>query len=110
IPAATRSPSPTAARRTPFISPSTSTSVRCIIVEDEPLAVARLTEYVAALPLLRLVGTFDNAADALSFLLANPVDLLFLDINLGDMSGIEMLETTAVSAQTILTTAHADFA
>jgi DNA-binding LytR/AlgR family response regulator len=85
-------------------------SVRCIIVEDEPLAVARLAEYVQALPVLDLVGTFDNANDALSFLIGNPVDLLFLDITLGDMSGIEMLETTAVSAQTILTTAHSDFA
>jgi two-component system, LytTR family, response regulator len=85
-------------------------TVRCLIVEDEPLALERLRDYVQQLPVLQLVGAFDNATDALSFLLAHPVDLVFLDINLGGMSGIELLETSAVRSQVILTTAHPDFA
>lgn len=84
--------------------------VRCIIVEDEPLALERLREYVQQLPLLQLAAAFDNATDALAFLLVNSVDLMFLDINLGGLSGIDLLETSAVSAQVILTTAHPDYA
>ena len=84
--------------------------MRCIIVEDEPLALERLRDYVQQLPLLQLLASFDNATDALAYLLINTVDLLFLDINLGGFSGIELLETSAVNAQVILTTAHPDYA
>lgn len=70
----------------------------------------RLRDYVQQLPLLQLAATYDNANDALSYLLTNPVDLLFLDINLGGLSGIDLLETSAINAQVILTTAHADYA
>lgn len=84
--------------------------VRCIIVEDEPLALERLREYVQQLPLLQLVASFDNANDALAYLLVNSVDLLFLDINLGGLSGIDLLETSAINCQVILTTAHPDYA
>lgn len=85
-------------------------TVRCIIVEDEPLALERLRGYVQQLPLLQLLATFDNAPDALSFVLTNSVDLILLDIRLGGMSGIEMLETSAITSQVILTTAHQEFA
>jgi two-component system, LytTR family, response regulator len=84
--------------------------MRCIIVEDEPLALERLKDYVQRLPLLELVATFDSATEALSFLLAQPVDLVLLDISLGGMSGIELLETAAISGQVVLTTAHPDHA
>lgn len=84
--------------------------MRCIIVEDEPLAMERLKDYVQRLPLLQLVATFDNATEALSFLLVQPVDLALLDVSLGGMSGIELLETAAISGQVVLTTAHPDHA
>lgn len=84
--------------------------MRCIIVEDEPLAIERLKGYTQQLPLLEIVATFDNATDALSFLLTHSIDLLLLDISLGGMSGIELLETTRIPFQVILTTAHPDFA
>jgi DNA-binding LytR/AlgR family response regulator len=84
--------------------------MRCVIVEDEPLAVERLQNYIGQLPLLQLAAAFDNANDALAYLLTNPVDLLFLDINLGGLSGIDLLETSTLSCQTILTTAHAEYA
>lgn len=84
--------------------------MRCLIVEDEPLAMERLTDYVQRMPLLQLVGAFDNATEALAYLLTHPVDLVFLDISLGGMSGIDLLETSAVTAQVILTTAHAEYA
>jgi DNA-binding LytR/AlgR family response regulator len=84
--------------------------VNCIIIEDEPLALERAKEYVLKLPLLNLLETFDNAIDALVFLKTNRVDLIFLDINLGEMSGIQLLETSAVKSQVIFTTAYQEYA
>lgn len=84
--------------------------INCIIVEDEPLALERTKEYVLKLPFLNLCATFDNALDALAFLKSNKVDLIFLDINLGEFSGIRLLETSAVASQVILTTAYQEYA
>jgi len=84
--------------------------MRCLIVEDEPLATERLADYIGRLPLLQLAGAFDNATEAMSFLMIHQVDLLFLDISLGGMSGIELLETLTVNGQVILTTAHPEYA
>jgi two-component system, LytTR family, response regulator len=84
--------------------------INCIIVEDEPLALERTKEYVLRLPFLNLRATFDNAIEALVFLKSEEVDLIFLDINLGEMSGIELLETSAVKSQVILTTAYQEYA
>ena len=83
---------------------------RCIIVEDEPLALERLEGYVRRLPVLRLLATFHDALEALAFLQANAVDLVFLDVRLGGWSGMELLETSAVTGEVILTTAHAEYA
>jgi two-component system, LytTR family, response regulator len=84
--------------------------INCTIVEDEPLALERTREYVLKLPFLNLRAVFDNALDALVFLKTNRVDLIFLDINLGEMSGIQLLETSAVKSQVILTTAYQEYA
>lgn len=84
--------------------------ISCIIVEDEPLALERTKDYVLKLPFLNLRSTFDNAIDALAFLRSNKVDLIFLDINLGEFSGIQLLETSAVASQVILTTAYQEYA
>lgn len=84
--------------------------INCIIVEDEPLALERTREFVLKLSFLNLLDVFDNAIDALVFLKSNKVDLIFLDINLGEMSGIQFLETSAVTSQVILTTAYQEYA
>ena len=84
--------------------------INCIIVEDEPLALERMKEYVRKLPFLNLLATFENALDALAFLKTENVDLIFLDINLGEMSGIQLLETSAITSQVILTTASQEYA
>lgn len=84
--------------------------INCIIVEDEPLALERTKGFVLKLPFLNLRATFDNALDALAFLKTDRVDLIFLDINLGEMSGIQLLETSAVRSQVILTTAYQEYA
>lgn len=84
--------------------------INCIIVEDEPLALVRMKEYVLKMPFLNLCATFDNALDALAFLKINKIDLIFLDINLGEVSGIQLLESSAITSQVILTTAYQEYA
>ena len=84
--------------------------INCIIIEDEPLALERAKDYVQKLPFLNLRSTFDNAIDALIFLKMNKVDLIFLDINLGEFSGIQLLETSTISSQIIITTAYQEYA
>jgi two-component system, LytTR family, response regulator len=84
--------------------------MNCIIIEDEPLALERAKDYVQKLPFLNLLSSFDNALDALIFLKNNTVDLIFLDIHLGTFSGIQLLESTTIKSQVILTTAYHEYA
>ncbi len=84
--------------------------ITCIVVEDEPLAAERAKDYIRKLPFLDLLADFDNATDALVFLKMNKVDLLFLDIHLGALSGIQLLETASLTCQVILTTAYHEYA
>ncbi len=84
--------------------------MNCVIIEDEPLAMERTVGYVRRLPALNLVATFDNALEALPILQSGTVDILFLDIHLGEFSGIQLLETSSVQAHVILTTAYPEYA
>lgn len=85
-------------------------SIDCIIVEDEPLAMERLQQYAGKLPWLHLLASFDNGLDALVYLQTNKVDLVFLDINIGEISGIRLLETTSSKPEVIITTAYSEYA
>lgn len=82
----------------------------CIIIEDEPLAMERTKLFVEKLPFLTLTATFDNALTALLFLKSTPVDILFLDINMDELSGIELLESANITSQVIITTAYQEYA
>jgi two-component system, LytTR family, response regulator len=82
----------------------------CIIIEDEPLALKRTEEFVNKIPFLNLSGTFDNAMNGLFYLRSNKVDLLFLDINMDELSGIELLESSKIDSQVIITTAYQKYA
>ena len=84
--------------------------LNCIIVEDEPLALERTKGFILKLPFLNLLSSFDNAIDALSFLKTNNVDLLFLDINMDGLSGIELLESATIDSHVIITTAYQEYA
>lgn len=84
--------------------------MRCIIIEDEPLAAERLKQFIAKLPDLQLEAAFDNAVDALVFLRDHQPDILFVDINLGEMSGIQLLEVLKPECAVIITTAYQEFA
>jgi two-component system, LytTR family, response regulator len=84
--------------------------ITCIIIEDEPLAMERTKSYLSKLPFLTLLSSFDNGIEAIPFLKTNKVDLIFLDINMGGLSGIQLLETIHISSQVIITTAYHEYA
>jgi two-component system, LytTR family, response regulator len=85
-------------------------TMTCIIVEDEPLAQERLKEYIHNIPVLALQAVFDNSTDALAYLQKNKADLIFLDIHMDGISGIQLLENHLVESQVIMTTAYHEFA
>jgi two-component system, LytTR family, response regulator len=82
----------------------------CIIIEDEPLALERTRDFVNKIPFLNLTASFDNALNGLAYLNSNEVDLLFLDINMDELSGIELLENSKINSQVIITTAYQQYA
>ncbi len=82
----------------------------CIIIEDEPLALEKTKDFVNKVPFLHLSATFDNALTGLAYLNNNKVDVLFLDINMDELSGIELLESSKINSQVIITTAYQEYA
>ncbi len=82
----------------------------CIIIEDEPLALEKTKDFVNKVPFLNLSATFDNALNGLTYLNNNKVDVLFLDINMDELSGIELLESSKITSQVIITTAYQEYA
>lgn len=78
----------------------------CIAIDDEPLALEKIKSYVEKVDTLELVSSFDNGISALSFLKENKVDVMFLDVQMEELSGIQLLETIAVKPKVILTTAY----
>ncbi len=84
--------------------------MKCIIIEDQPPAQRILKKYIQDLGTLELVSTFSNAIDAMDFMKTNPVDLIFLDIHLPKISGIDFLKAMPNPPSVILTTAFADYA
>ena len=85
-------------------------SISCIAVDDEPLAIEKIKSFAEKLPQLRLVATFTNSFVALDFLRNNAIQLLFLDIQMDKMSGIELLEKMASRPQVIITSAFSEYA
>jgi DNA-binding LytR/AlgR family response regulator len=84
--------------------------MNCIIIEDEPAAQIILQSYIAKCPDFRLCETFYDAISAQTFLDSNPVDLIFLDINLPEMSGVSFLRSLVRPPMVIFTTAYPEYA
>lgn len=85
-------------------------SISCIIIEDEPLAVKVLSDYIVQVPFLELKGTFRDAILATDYLRENPVDLIFLDIHLPKLKGMAFLKTLTSPPAIIVTTAYHQYA
>ena len=83
-------------------------TLNCLIADDEPLAHTLLQNYIERLKTLSVVGHAYNAFEVLDFLSENAVDILFLDINMPDLSGLEMLKTLSNPPMVILTTAYSE--
>lgn len=84
--------------------------LNCIIIEDEPLAAEKLKEYVLRTGSFKVKAVYDNPMNATYLLQDGSIDLLFLDINLKDVSGIEYLESIDFKGKVIITTAYDQYA
>lgn len=84
--------------------------IRCIAIDDEPLALKQMESYIEKTPFLELLGVFDNALSAIPFHEENEVDLIFLDINMPDISGMDFIKSLNNPPKVIFTTAYSEFA
>lgn len=84
--------------------------MRCIAIDDEPIALNIIGAHAAKVPGLTLVRTFVSATEALAFLQQEPVDLVFLDIHMPDITGLELAKVIGDQSRIIFTTAFAEFA
>lgn len=85
-------------------------NVRCLIVDDEPPARELITSYVTRLEEFQISGQFENALQAFNFLQKNSVDLMFLDIQMPGMSGLELIKSLQQAPLIVLTTAFREYA
>ena len=84
--------------------------MKCIIVDDEPLAREGMELNVQDVPFLKLVGQFSNAISANDFIMNNEVDLMFLDIQMPGLTGLDFIRTLKKKPLTIMTTAYPEYA
>lgn len=85
-------------------------TIKVVIIDDEPLAQNLLESYLLKLPDFHISGKCSNALDALDIINSEQIELLFLDINLPEINGIEFLKTLKKQPKVIFTTAYAEFA
>lgn len=84
--------------------------IKCIAVDDEPLALDIIKDYISQVPFLKLVGTFNDGISVLEFLASNHADLIFLDIEMGGLTGTQLLKTLQTKPKVIMTTAYRKYA
>jgi len=84
--------------------------LKCVAIDDEPLALELIQEYISRFPQLKLLHSFDDAISAVELLRNTKVDLLFIDINMPDISGIDLVRSLQEKPLIIFTTAHKQFA
>ena len=84
-------------------------SIRCLIIDDEPIARSIMEKYVAKTPGLKLEASLDNAIAAIAYLQEQSADLIFLDINMPEFSGIDLLKSMHNPPQVIITTAYSEY-
>jgi two-component system LytT family response regulator len=84
--------------------------IKSVVIDDEPLAISKLENFIARVPGLTFLRSFDNALEALAWLKENPADLVFLDIQMDGLTGIQLLETTDLNSKIIITSAYDQYA
>lgn len=84
--------------------------ISCVAIDDEPLALDIIKDYTCKVPYLDLKATFDNAVESIEYLKENKIDLLFLDIQMDELSGIQLLNILKHKPLVIFTTAYDSYA
>ncbi len=84
--------------------------IKCIAIDDEPLALKQMKGYIEKAPGLQLLESFSSAMKALEFLQHQPVDLMFVDINMPDLTGMELVKSLSHPPKVIFTTAYREYA
>lgn len=84
--------------------------IRCIAIDDEPLALRQLADYIAKTPFMELAGKCESAMQAIEMLENTPVDLLFVDINMPDISGMEFVKSLESPPMIVFVTAYSEHA
>src|SRR5690606_2827254 len=84
--------------------------LNCLAIDDEPFALEIIKDYISKIPFLNLVETFDNGLSALHYLRENQVGLIFLDIQMPELTGIQLLKVLQNKPQIIFTTAYDKYA
>lgn len=84
--------------------------IKCIAIDDEPHALRQLSEYIEVVPFLSLEKAFESAIEACIFLKENTVDLVFVDISMPDLNGIDSAKSLSKQIKIIFITAHSEFA
>ncbi|WP_350287527.1 LytTR family DNA-binding domain-containing protein [uncultured Croceitalea sp.] len=85
-------------------------AIKCIIIDDEPLAINVIETHLKSLPEMELVGSFQNSLEAYEAVKDLSIDLIFLDIEMPLLTGLDFIKTAQTPAKIILTTAHRDYA
>ncbi|MEE4260093.1 MAG: LytTR family DNA-binding domain-containing protein [Bacteroidales bacterium] len=84
--------------------------IRCIAIDDEPLALKQIAGYIDKTPFLSLMKTFESALQAINYFEDNEVDLMFVDINMPDLSGMDFVKSLNNPPKVIFTTAYSEYA
>jgi DNA-binding LytR/AlgR family response regulator len=84
--------------------------ITCIVIDDELPAINQMEEYISRVPFLKRLGSFNNAIEPMGFLKENPVDVIFLDIEMEDFTGLQFISSLKVKPHIILTTAYDRYA
>ena len=84
--------------------------IKCIAIDDEPLAVKKIAGYIQKIPFLELVAECRNAFEAMEIMSKNDIQLLFIDINMPDITGMEFVKSLRVKPYIVFTTAYSEYA
>lgn len=84
--------------------------INCIVIDDELPAIQQMEDYIGRVPFLKLLKSFDNGIEPLTFIQTNPVDVIFLDIEMEGFTGLQLIKTLQHKPKIILTTAYDQYA
>ncbi len=84
--------------------------IKCLAIDDEPLALSKMSGYISRTPFLELAGVSRSGFDAIELISCNKVDLMFVDINMPDINGLDFVKSLHTKPQIIFTTAFSEYA